>query len=207
LDKKRIDKNAELAILEAAKRVFTEKGFAGARMDEIAKAAGINRALLHYYFRSKEKLFELIFEERIKEFFGGLAKIVFSPISLSEKIRAIVTHNITMVQQNPHLPIFVMQEIARNPQRLIQFSEKASVKPGLIYQSFTAQVNAEIKNGKIKKTDPGQLLINTMSMAIYPFIARPMIMNLQQIDAPGFEKLMERRKNEVAEFILDALKP
>ena len=107
--KEKQDNGAEKAILEAARKVFTHRGFAGARMDEIAKEAGINRALLHYYFRSKEKLFDLVFAQRAREFFLGLAAIIGGPGSLENKIKAIVEHDIDMIRSQPDLPIFIMQ--------------------------------------------------------------------------------------------------
>ena len=207
MDKVKSDNQTEKGILQAAGKIFTEKGYAAARMEDIAAEAGINRALLHYYFRSKEKLFAIIFEQRMTEFFGGLAQIIFSEISLADKIRAIVSHDITMISQNPHLPLFVMQEIGQNPDRLIQFAEKAGAQPGHLLKIFTRQVEEEIKSGRIVQINAGQLLINIMSLAIYPFIAKPMIMTMQQLDQKGFDRIMNQRKNEVAEFILHALKP
>jgi len=207
LDKTKRDNKTEEAILLAAGKVFIRRGFAAARMDDIAKEAGINRALLHYYFRSKEKMFEIIFQQGMREFFDGLAKIVFSERSLTEKIKAIVEHDIARIAQNPNLPLFVMQEIGQRPERLIEHAEKAGAKPGLLLKVFSKQVNNEIEKGNIRSVDPGQLLINIMSLAIYPFIAKPMIMTMQELDQKGFEKLMNRRKNEVSEFILQALKP
>ncbi len=207
MDKGKADNQTENAILLAAGKVFTKKGYAASRMEDIAKEAGINRALLHYYFRTKEKMFVIIFEQRMTEFFGGLAKIIFSEIPLADKIRAIVSHDITMVSQNPHLPLFVMQEIGQNPERLIQYAEKAGAQPGHLLKIFTRQVEEETKSGRMVDIDAGQLLINIMSLAIYPFIAKPMIMTMQQLDQKGFDRIMNRRKNEVAEFILHALKP
>ena len=207
MDKVKSDNQTEKGILQAAGKIFTEKGYAAARMEDIAAEAGINRALLHYYFRSKEKLFAIIFEQRMTEFFGGLAQIIFSEISLADKIRAIVSHDITMISQNPHLPLFVMQEIGQNPDRLIQFAEKAGAQPGHLLKIFTRQVEEEVKKGQIVQISAGQLLINIMSLAIYPFIAKPMIMTMQQLDQKGFDRIMNQRKNEVAEFILHALKP
>ena len=176
-------------------------------MEDIAKEAGMNRALLHYYFRSKEKMFDIIFQQRIREFFGGLAKIIFSEIPLTAKIRSIVEHDITMISQNPDLPLFVMQEIGQRPERLVVHAERAGAKPGELLKFFSKQVNEEIKLGRIRPIEPVQLLINIMSMAIYPFVAKPMIMIMKQIDQKGFDKIMNSRKVEVSEFILQALKP
>ena len=207
LDKDKRNNQTERAILLAAGKVFTRRGFAAARMDEIAKEAGINRALLHYYFRSKEKMFDIIFQEGMREFFDGLVKIIFSDIPLADKIRAIVEHDITMISKNPDLPLFVMQEIGQRPERLIAHAEKAGARPGRLLKVFSKQVNEEIEKGHIRNIDPKQLLINIMSLAIYPFIAKPMIMTMQELDQKGFDKIMNRRKTEVVEFILHALKP
>ena len=112
-----------------------------------------------------------------------------------------------MISQNPDLPLFVMQEIGQRPERLVEHAERAGAKPGDLLKVFSKQVNEEIKQGRIRPIEPVQLLINIMSMAIYPFVAKPMIMIMKQIDQKGFDKIMNARKVEVSEFILQALKP
>lgn len=204
--KKTLDNLTEKAILTAAGKVFTSKGFAAARMDDIAKEAGINRALLHYYFRSKNNLFDLVFADRFKEFFSGLSRIILSDKKLIEKIEELVSHDITMIRQHPDLPLFVMQEISRNPERLISHTQKAGTS-FLLIKNFRTQVSEEVKKGTIRNIDGGQLLINIMSLAIYPFIARPMISAMHQYSDADFEKMIDKRKKEVADFIINALKP
>ncbi len=206
LDKVKLDNQTEKAILEAAGKVFTRKGFAAARMEDIAKEAGINRALLHYYFRSKNKMFDLIFDQRVHEFFSGLGEIIGSDRNLEEKIRAIMEHEITILIAHPYLPIFVLQEVNQNPQRMLEHAQKAGAHPGMLLKKFSIQVKNEIKKGKIKPIDPSQLLMNIMSMAIYPFIAKPILKTILETDDIGFEIVMKRRKKEVTDFILSALK-
>lgn len=200
------DNGTEKAILDAAGKVFTLKGFAAARMDDIAKEAGINRALLHYYFRSKDKMFDLIFDQRVHEFFSGLGEIILSDRELEEKIKAIIEHEITILIAHPYLPIFVLQEVNQNPQRMLEHAQKAGAHPSLLLKKLSIQVKEEIKNGKIRAIDPSQLLMNIMSMAIYPFIARPILKTVLETDDAGFELVMKRRKKEVTDFILRALK-
>jgi len=193
--------------LEAARKVFTHRGFAGARMDEIAKEAGINRALLHYYFRSKEKLFDLVFAQRAREFFLGLAGIISGPGILEEKIRAIVEHDIDMLGAQPDLPLFVMQELGQNPDRLVRMAAESGANPAMMMKAFRAVVKDAVDKKQIRPIDAGQLLINTMSLCVYPFIARPMIKAIQELDDKQFDKMMQKRKQETFEFVMNSIKP
>ena len=201
------DANTEESILRAARKVFTGKGYAGARMDDIAKEAGINRALLHYYFRNKAKMFEVVFEERFKEFFSGLMGILQSDLELKEKINAIIDHDITMISKHPDLPLFILQEVNQNPERLKSFIQKLGAKPGSILNEFSNQVKAEVKKGSIKEITGIQLMMNILSLCIYPFIARPMIQFMNGLSDKEFDALMQNRKNEVSEFILKGIQP
>jgi AcrR family transcriptional regulator len=206
-DSRKEPEATENAIFEAARRVFTRKGYAAARMDEIAKEAGINRALLHYYFRSKERMFEKIFIERISQFFGGLVAILNSEAPLTEKIRRIIDHDISTFQEHPELPLFIMQELSLNPERLPKFMQGAGVNPKVVIDAFGAQVKKASRNGDMRATDGTQLLINIMSMCVYPFIARPLLRPALGLDEEGFRKMMEKRKTEVAAFVMQSIKP
>lgn len=205
--KEKRDNQAEKAILEAARKVFTQKGFAAARMDEIAREAKINKALLHYYFRSKEKLFDLVFQQRLGEFFSVLATILSKPMPLMEKIAAIIEHDIDMLRSQPDLPIFVMQELAHNPDRMVDAARNVKMGPFTLMKSFKEQVAEAVAKKQIRPIDGGQLLINVMSMAIYPFIAKPIIKAVQGMDDNQFDKMLVQRKKEVARFVMDAIKP
>lgn len=200
-------KATENVILDAAMKVFTRRGFAGARMEEIAKEAGINRALLHYYFRDKETMFNLIFETRFKEFFSGIARILSSDLPLFEKIRQMISHEIDTLTKHPDIPRFVIMEVANQPERLIQYGQKMGFNPRQLLTNFTQQVDNAIENKEIVSIDSRQLLMNVMSTCIYPFVAKPIIKTMMQMDEHSFASLMESRKKDLYDFIVKAITP
>lgn len=206
LAKEKRDNQTEKAILDAARKVFTQKGFAASRMEDIAQVAGINRALLHYYFRSKEKLFDIIFQQRIREFFLGLVGIITRPESIDEKIKAIVAHDIDMIRSQPDLPIFVLQELAQRPDRLIE-AASAGANPANMMKAWKQQVKLAVDKKQIRPVDGGQLLINIMSLCVYPFIAKPVIKAVQELDDPQFDKMVVKRKQEIVDFVMNSIKP
>ena len=201
------EKPTEELILDAAMKVFTRKGFAAARMEEIAKEAGINRALLHYYHRDKQTMFNRIFESRFKEFFKGLFVIFESDnISLFEKIKRMVDHEISTLIKHPDLARFIITEIAQSPDLLIEYGKKLGVNPRMFIEAFEKQVVKEVREGVIKPIEGKQLLINIMSLCIYPFVARPIIQTMMTVDEINFYQMAEQRKKEVSEFIINAIK-
>jgi AcrR family transcriptional regulator len=202
--KKAKDKGAEERILAAAKKIFTSKGMAGARMQDIADEAGINKALLHYYFRDKDKLFELIFLEEAQKFFPKINAIFNSDALLFQKIENFVTEYIDEMQENPYLPWFVMNEINRDPD---QFMYKIWGKDNLPKPAkFLEQIEKEIKKGTIKRINPLHLLLNLLSMTIFPFVAKPMVIRNLRMNDTQFKQAMEQRKAEIPKFIIDSIK-
>ncbi len=202
--KNKKDKGAEERILAAARKVFTTKGMAGARMQDIADEAGINKALLHYYFRDKDKLFETIFMDEAQRFFPKINAIFQSEDPLFEKIEKFVDEYIDEMQENPYLPWFVLNEINRDPDTFMQrvLGESNRPKPA----KFLEQIEREIKKGTIKRIHPVHLLMNLLSMTIFPFVARPMITRNLQMSETQFRKTMEERKKEIPKFIIDSIK-
>jgi len=201
--KLRKEQNTEEKILEAAKKVFLKEGMAGARMQDIADEAGINKAMLHYYFRSKEKLFEKIFTELSQHFFPRLVKIFESDEPLFRKIESFVVEYIDQMRQTPYLPIFVLNEVNRQPEAFIK-KMMGDRRPPI--KKFIDDVQAEVRNGVIKPLNPLQLLLNIISLCVFPFVARPMFQMVTSIDKAMFEKILEQRKREVSKFIIDAIK-
>lgn len=197
----------EERILEAAMKVFTRRGFAATRTEDIAKEAGINRTLLHYYYRDKQTIFNLIFETRFKEFFKGLFLIFEADnISLFDKIRRMVDHEISMLMKHPDLARFIITEIAHNPELLIGYGKKLGMNPRVLKQSFEDLVAREIREDIIKPIEGRQLLMNIMSLCIYPLVAKPIILTMMNVDEAAFGNMMEQRKTEVSEFIINAIK-
>jgi TetR/AcrR family transcriptional regulator len=201
---KRKDSNTEEKILSAARQVFIEKGLAGARMQDIADRAEINKAMLHYYFKNKEMLFEVIFRETAGKLFPHFEKLMESDLNFFDKIRSIVSSYIEMIIQNPYLPLFVMNEMNKNPQiGLKNFFE--AQKPGFV-KKFRESIEESVKNGLIQPINPIHLIMNMFSMCAFPFIAKPMISMLTGIEDDQFKNLMEQRKVLVAEFIIHSIK-
>ena len=202
--KKRKDQSTEERIIAAARKVFLSKGLAGARMQDIADEAGINKALLHYYFRSKEKLFDMIFMEAAQKLFPKINFIFESNMPLFEKIELFADEYITVMVENPYLPSFVLNELNRDPG---SFFKMLNDKFGFPDPSlFLKQIEREIKKGNIKRIDPVQLLMNMLSLCIFPFMARPILKLRVGLGESQFREFMEQRKKEVPKFIFESIK-
>ena len=202
--KSKKDKSTGERILAAAKKVFMTKGMVGARMQDIADEAGINKALLHYYFKDKEKLFELIFLEEALKFFPKINMIFQSELPLFEKIEKFVNEYIDEMVENPYLPWFVMNEINRDPD---QFMYKIWGKGNLPKPAkFLEQIEQEVKKGTIKRISPLHLLLNLLSMTIFPFVAKPMIIRNLKMDELQFRQAIEERRKEIPRFIIDSIR-
>lgn len=197
------NKDTEGQILEAAKEVFQKKGMDGARMQEIANEAGINKAMLHYYYRSKQLLFEAVFSNAFSLLAPQLNKVLNDDSSIEDKVKNFTSSYITFISKHPYLPNFIIQELNRNP----KFFEKIQQTPGFpTLEKFNRQVEAEVANGILKPVDGNQLFIHIISLNIFPFVATPLIKGFLNIDDKGFKQLMEQRKAAVSEFIINSIK-
>jgi AcrR family transcriptional regulator len=196
-------KDTEQLILAAARKVFIEKGLDGARMQEIADEAGINKALLHYYFRSKDKLFEMIFQEEIGKFFPKMLTLMSSPeISFEDKIRAFVNNYISIFINNPFLAPFILREIHRNSDIIHNYFTKAGIDVNNVKFALTMlakQLNMSFDEAR-------HFMINMISLCIFPFAGRPLIEKiLFQEDKSEYGRFLEQRKVMVADLIINAL--
>ena len=202
--KARKDSNTEEKILIAARQVFIEKGLAGARMQDIADRAEINKAMLHNYFKNKDMLFEVIFRETAGKLFPHFEKLMESDLNFFDKIRSIVSSYIEMIIQNPYLPLFVMNEMNKNPEIGIKTFFEAQ-KPGFV-KKIRESIEENMKAGLIQPINPIHLIMNIFSMCAFPFIAKPMIKLLTGLEDEQFKNLMEQRKVLVAEFIINSIR-
>jgi len=195
--------NTRKIILIAAREVFVKKGYAGARMQEIADEAGINKALLHYYFKNKETLFEMIFFEALKTIQSGILVVLESEMDLFEKIRLFCNRYIGFLQSNTYMVSFILHEINRDQEKLVQYFTRAGLKAP---EKLMIQMEEEAQKGNILKTDPHQLILNILSLCIFPFIARPIVKGVFKIEDMEYNDLIERRKKEVPEWIISSIK-
>src|SRR5690349_6639348 len=177
------DKSTQDRILDAARKVFVRKGMYGARMQDIADEAGINKALLHYYFKNKEQLFEKIFMELSQRFWPQLNSIFESDEPLFEKIEHFCAVYIDKIKENPYIPLFVLHEMNQRPTQFVKkmFGGKVPNPSKLL-----AQIAADVKAGKINPVQPHQLMMNMVSMCIFPFVAKPMILTTLHLNETTF---------------------
>lgn len=197
------DVNTEEKILTAAKQVFIRKGMSGARMQEIADEAGINKSLLHYYFRSKDKLFEEVFRNTIKSFVPRIDMLLSSGKSFESKIQEFVNEYINLLTNNPHLPQFILHELNRDPERLIQIMSDSGIKEMNIMQ----HIESMLKENGLIQVDVKHFLINLIALCVFPFVARPIIEHvLLRSQKINYDNIIEERKTEIPKFILNSIK-
>lgn len=194
--------STEEKILEAAKKVFVRKGMYGARMQEIADEAGINKALLHYYFRGKNKLFDAIFREAFQEMAPKAFDILQGDLPLDEKIKLFVSKYIDTISANPFLPLFIINEINQNPDRLGTIVDLM----GGIKDEISKDVKVKVKAGEFRDIDPVQLYVNILAMSLFPFLAKPIIQGAFSITEEMFQEFLEERKKLIPDIILNYLK-
>ncbi|HTK48775.1 MAG TPA: helix-turn-helix domain-containing protein [Gemmatimonadaceae bacterium] len=206
------DAATETRILDAAHTVFTRRGTAGARMTEIAREAGVNHALVHYYFRSKQRLAEAVFRRAAIQLFPPMLAVLASDLPLDEKVRRVASTVIDMLLRNRYLPGYLLAELNHYPERAEQLLttmagiDPAQVRPRLVGR-LAAQLEEEAHKGTIRPITPQDFVLNLVSMIVYPFAARPLVLAIVGLDDAAFAALMERRKTDVPAFFLAALRP
>jgi len=198
------DDNTEKRIKETARRLFQEKGFDAVRTREIAEAAGINSALLHYYFRSKERLFHIIMVESIHEMFSFLKQIIYDETtSLSTKIELIVNGYIDVIKANPNLALFVLNELNNNSGQIIKESDIP--KNMLTESSLFHQIKDQLDKKSIPFS-PLHIMLNTISLSVMPVIARPLISYLYDARVKNVSDFLEERRTLIPIWIKSILK-
>jgi len=206
------DRDTEQRILDAAHAVFLRRGTAGARMQEIAKEAGVNSALLHYYFRTKERLAQAVFQRAAMQLMPAVIRILGSDVDLEAKVEQVVDAELQQLQKAPYLPGYVLSELTHHPERVRQlFATMTGVTPTevgkRVFKVLGAQITARVKAGRMHPIAPEQFAINLLALCVFPFAARPMVMALAGFDQAGFNQFIERRRRELAPFFLRALRP
>lgn len=194
--------NTEEKILNAAQSVFIQKGMDGARMQEIANEAGINKALLHYYFRSKQKLFEAIFDNLFQQIFPNIFMLIDSEKAINKKLQEFIGNYLDILLKNPYLPAFILKEINRDPEFFGSIFKSMGVKPELLFAMFEKEMDA----GKIVRMNPRDLVLNILSLCLFPFAAKPLMQLIMfENDSAAYKQFLEERKTTVTKFVLKAV--
>jgi AcrR family transcriptional regulator len=204
--------DTEAKILEAARSVFIRRGTAGARMQEIAAEAGVNQALLHYYFRSKDQLGAAVFAQMASRLFPALLQILSSDASLDAKIEQIIAVYHDNLTKNPFLPGYVLSELQYHPERIEQVLGKIGggdprniIAP--VFLRLNEQIRTEVKAGRMRPITAREFVVNLVSLCIFPFAARPMLAMMLGLDAETFPTFIAERQRTLAAFYRNALRP
>lgn len=206
------DGDTEQRILDAAHEIFLRRGTAGARMQEIAAEARVNPALLHYYFRSKERLARAVFQRAIERLLPPVLQLLASDLPLEEKVTGVVRHELDHLSRAPYLPGYVLGELNQNPARVAQLmgarAEHVVVetrRPAL--DVVARQIEQRVRAGTMRRIAPEDFVVNLVSLCIFPFAARPMIATILQWDRDEWNEFIDRRRTELPRFFLEALRP
>lgn len=198
--------NTEQAILKAAEKEFLKKGYSGSKTTEIAKEAGVTHAMLHYYFRTKENLFNKVFEEKAKQLADTFISRVDESLPFLEKMKCSIEAHFDLLATNPDLPLFIYREILTN-----ECGKEVCRKT--LFPNFLLAVNLlnrslqeEIKKGTIRPVNAEDLMISAVSLNVFVFVANPLIHLFLEKKGEEYHQYMERRKQENVEIILSRLR-
>lgn len=192
--------STEEKIRVAAARVFVRKGYAATKTRDIAEEAGINIASLHYYYRSKDKLFELVIGESIRRFSQMLDQVFGSDLPLQDKIRQFVAFHLETFKDNPHVPNFVLSESQKNPELLDKM---------MVHEKSLLRLKQELKElaeaGVIREIHHAQFILNLMGLTMFPFLAKPIVQLKTHVDDEEYARILEDRKEMIPEIIINYL--
>jgi AcrR family transcriptional regulator len=194
--------NTEDKIVDAAKTVFIQKGMDGARMQEIATEAGINKALLHYYFRTKAKLFDKVFSIVFRDIFEVLEMAVTKELSFEEFLEQFITEYIALLKRKPYIPQFVIHELNRNPAMIVQHINDTRFNK----QQLFSLIEQAAEENIIRPIPPVHLITNIISMCVFPFVAKPIITGFAlDGDKEKYETYIDERPEQVVAFVKNAI--
>ena len=206
------DGETQARILDAARAVFIRRGTAGARMQEIATEAGVNQALLHYYYRSKERLSAAVFEHFASRLFPAVLGVLGSELSIDEKIDRLVGTYLDNLTRSPFLPGYLLSELHHQPERVAQFlgaitGGEPKDKLGAAFATLGRQIDERVRAGTMRQISPQQFTVNLISLCVFPFAARPMLSILFGMDDVAFMHFIEQRRWELPSFFRNAIRP
>ena len=208
----RRDGDTEQRILDAAHAVFVRRGTAGARMQEIAAEAGVNQALLHYYFRNKEQLSQSAFERAARGFMPAVVQVIASEGELEDKVKRVVALELDHLSRAPYLPGYIIGEVTHQPERAAQLiaAVTGQAPQGIgprVLGALRRQIEVRVKAGTMRPIAPEQFIVNLMSLCIFPFAVRPMLQAMLGFDDRRFDQFITRRRQDLPAFFLGALRP
>lgn len=204
-EKKTKDTSTEEKIIAAARKLFTQNGYAATKTRDIANEAGINLALLNYYFRSKEKLFEIVMLENLGQFMAVISNVINDEgTTYEEKIDLLVESYIEMLISHPDIPLFILNEIKNHPEKVADLFQN---KVNILEATFLKQLMVAMQEGKVKPMSPIHILMNILGLTVFPFVSRHVLENVAKVTPEMFNEIMQERKKLVPVWIKAMLKP
>jgi len=201
------DLSTEDRILEAAHTVFVRQGTRAASLKDIAQEADVNQALLHYYFNDKETLADTVFEQVVSEFIPQIQEVFIAEQPIEEKVTTIVQQYLELIRKNPYLPFYIVGELNQNPEEMKSRIRAMGLAPFDELDRLDEQLQKEAEAGELRPISAEQFIVNLLSLCIFPFITRPLLETLFDMDGAAFEQFIEDRKEHIPRFFLDALRP
>lgn len=204
----KIDKSTEQSILEVAERLFLEKGYALTSTTEIAKAVGCNQALVHYYFRTKENLFNTIFENKFRSLFQQIFNVNYSDdLPFLDKVRKMIEVHFDLLYENPRIPALIMNELSRQPDQLLILKEKLHAIPEQLFEKLSNELQVEIKAGRVRDINAVDLIVTVVSMNVALFTIFPIASKVLNFSEEQIKMLLYHRREENVNVVLGYLRP
>ena len=202
------DQSLEKAILEVAERLFLEKGFAMTSTTEIAKEVGCNQALVHYYFRTKDNLFNVIFEQKFKLFFQGIFEMKnMGDLKFQDKLKHIIEAHFDILRKNPKMPALILNELSRRPEQIEVLRDRLRVLPEQVLEEMNKDLQIEIELGNIRELSMMDIMMSVLSLNLALFLMMPVAEKVLQLNETQKEFMIIHRRAENVEFILKSLRP
>lgn len=200
------EQKTEQVILDAAEIEFLDKGFGLTKTTEIAARAGVNHALLHYYFRTKENLFEKVFEKKVHELSDSLLTIIGKDSPFLDRVKGGIEAHFDFIASNPKLPHFIFNELIQNPRRLDKCKPFVAPVIAAVYKTMQDGITKAVSEGKIRDIDPMHLMYDIVSMNAVVFMMQPVIGEIIELEGKEYGEFLKQRKAENVETILSRLR-
>jgi len=197
------DPSKEKQILEAAEKIFLQKGFAASKTTEIADIAGVNHALLHYYYRTKENLFNKVFSEKMSVFINSFKEIFEKELPLFEMLESIIVTQYDFLLKNDGLPFFIINEMLANEKSRKAFINNFLIEMKECFMRIQSLLDVEIAKGAIKPIKLIDLMVTIVSLNVFFFMMQPLISSLSvELQGTDIESMKRERKKVHVDLVL-----
>ena len=199
----------ELQILDSAEKLFLEKGFKSTSTTDIARDAGCNQALVHYYFRTKENLFKQIFDKKFETMIEFIDSNLKEEYGIFDNLRGLLNAYLDFISASPNTPYFLLNEFVSNPGRRthIRNAFLTNQRGQAVFLRFYGLVQRAVRDGVIREIDPLDLIFDILSLAVFSFITAPIFIDMLGRDQASRQEFSEHRKEEIMTLLTQGLQP